>query len=308
MEILFIVFFFIIAGFLIIDLGYLNRKAHVILTKEAAIQSLFWIGISLFYFSLIWIFASNELASQFLGAYITEKMLSVDNLFVMMLIFQYFKLETKYYHRTLYWGILGAVIFRTIFITAGITILSFFHWVLYIFGAVLVYTGWKLLIRKDKEDDEFKENRLFLFLKKYFPFTTDPHEGKFVLRKNGKLLFTSLFSVLLLIETTDILFAFDSIPAVFAISQNWFIVFTSNIFAVMGLRALFFLVENILRKFRYIQYGISLILIFIGTKMLADIVEIRISSTISLMVIVGLLGTSFLFSILFSTKAVKTLK
>lgn len=319
MEILFIVFIFIVIGFLIFDLGFLNRNPHKVSMKSASWQSLFWVSISIFYAGLIYFFVGHELSAEFLSAYLTEKMLSVDNLFVIMLIFRYFKLDEALYHRVLYWGILGAVIFRGIFITAGVAIVSLFHWVLYIFGAILVYTGVKLFLKKDDDDDDFQENRFYKFIVKFLPISKSKKVGNkfFVYEYQNKKTsglgwtfeekgyawrVTPLFLILLLVETTDIIFAFDSIPAVFAISQNWFIIFTSNIFAIMGLRALFFLVEAILRKFRFLQQGISFVLIFIGAKMLVEFFHVEISSLVSLAVIVVTLFISFVASVLLPEK------
>lgn len=299
-SILFIVFGIILALFLIVDLGYLNRQAHRVSTKSALIQSIFWIAISVVFGGLIWVFVGHELAAQFFSAYVTEKMLSVDNLFVIMMIFAFFQVDPKYHHRVLLWGILGAVVLRGIFILAGTFLVTQFHWLLYFFGAFLVYTGFKLLKSGNEEEQEdFNNKRVVRWVKKYLPLTTQEHNGKFLTRINGKIHFTMLFMVLLLVETTDILFAFDSIPAVFAITQDLFIAFTSNIFAVMGLRALYFLVESILEKFWLIGKGVSFILIFIGGKMFADIFNIHISSLISLMVIIGTLGISVVASIQF---------
>lgn len=306
MEILFIVFIIIVVGFLIFDLGFLNRKPHKVSMRSATWQSIFWVAISLFYAGLILFFVGDELAAQFVSAYLTEKMLSVDNLFVIMLIFRYFKLDEKLYHRVLYWGILGAVIFRGLFITAGVAIVALFHWVLYIFGAILVYTGVKLFLKKDEDDNDFQENRFYKFIVKFFPVAKGKDYGdRFFVKLKNHWYVTPLFLILLLVETTDIIFAFDSIPAVFAISQNWFVIFTSNIFAVMGLRALFFLVEAILSKFRYLQQGISFVLIFIGSKMLAEFFHIEISSLISLGVIISTLFLAFLASVLIPEKKVK---
>lgn len=301
MTILLILFAVIVIGFLVIDLGWLNRQAHKITFKAAAYQSLFWVVISLIYGALIWYFMDHELAAEFLSAYITEKMLSVDNLFVIMLIFAYFKIPEKYHHRVLFWGILGAIVFRGIFLTTGTFLVHQFHWILYIFGAFLIYTGFKLFKGGDEEDPDFKENRVYKLATKYLPFTNIEPNGKFWLLQlrpgeKARYVFTNLFLVILLIETTDILFAFDSIPAVLSISQSPFIVFTSNVFAIMGLRALFFLVEGFLNKFEHLQKGISLVLIFIGVKMLLDIWSIHISSLISLGVIIATLGASIALS------------
>lgn len=299
---LIVLFGFIIAGFLIVDLGYLNRKSHMIEFKPALYQSLFWIAIALIFGFLIFLFLSKEMAAEFISAYVTEKMLSVDNLFVIMLIFSFFKLEEKYHHRVLFWGIMGAIIFRGIFIGAGAYIIHQFYWVLYIFGAILLYTGVKLLRDKKEEHIDLNNNRIIKIARKYLPFTANHHNGKFFCRENGKFMFTTLFLIMLLIEGTDIIFAVDSIPAVFSISQNLFVVFTSNIFAIMGLRALFFLIESVLHRFHHLQKGLAFILLFIGLKMLSGIFGLHISSFISFGIIIFALGSSIVLSILFPKK------
>lgn len=299
---LIILFSIIILGFLVADLGFFNRKSHKIEFKPALYQSLFWIGISLIFGFLIYFFISKETAVEFFSAYVTEKMLSVDNLFVILLIFSYFKLEEKYHHKALFWGILGAIVFRGIFIGAGAYIIHQFYWVLYIFGAILLYTGIKLLREKKEEHIDFNKSKIIKLAHKIFPFTNSHHGGKFFFRENGKFYFTSLFLVVLVVEATDIIFAVDSIPAVFAISQNLFVVFTSNIFAIMGLRALFFLIENILHRFHHLQKGLAIILLFIGLKMLSGIFGLHISSLISFGVIMFALASSVILSIIFPKK------
>lgn len=289
---LIILFILIIAGFLIADLGFFNKKNHTIEFRSALYQSLFWVTITLVFSLLIFFYLSKEMAAEFLSAYVAEKMLSVDNLFVIMLIFNFFNLEKQYHHRVLFWGILGAIVFRGIFIGAGAYIIHQFFWVLYIFGAVLLYTGVKLLRDKKEEHVDFRHNKIYKAAHKYLPFTANHHNGKFFCRENGKFMFTSLFLVMLLVEGTDIIFAVDSIPAVFSISQNLFVVFTSNIFAIMGLRALFFLIENILQRFHHLQKGLALILLFIGLKMLSGIFGLHISTFISFGIIMfALIGT-----------------
>lgn len=297
-TILWLVFAAIIIVFLVVDLGILSRQAHKVSTKSALLQSAFWISISVAYGGLIFYLLGSAPAADFLSAYLTEKMLSVDNLFVILLLFGFFQLDSKYHHRVLYWGIMGAVFFRGAFIGLGSMIVSQFHFVLYFFGALLIYTGGKLFLNKEEDKIDFESNKVMKLAKKYLPFTTESHEGHFM--KKGK--FTILFMILLLVETTDILFAVDSIPAVFAITQDPFIVFTSNIFAIMGLRALFFLVENILNTFHHLQKAISFVLIFIGAKMLLDIVDIHISSPISFAVIIGAFILSLITSVLFPHK------
>lgn len=297
-----ILFGIIVAGFLVLDLGYFNRKSHRVEFKPALYQSIFWIAISLVFGFLIFLYIGKEMAAEFFTAYVTEKMLSVDNLFVIMLIFSYFKLEEKYHHRVLFWGILGAVILRAVFIGAGAYIISQFHWVLYIFGAILIYTGIKLLRNKRDGHIDFKKNKVIKLADKYLPFSTGHHGGKFTTKENGKFAFTTLFMIILLVESTDIVFAIDSIPAVFAISQNFFIVFTSNIFAIMGLRALFFLIESVLHRFRHLQDGLAFILLFIGAKMLLTIFGIHISSVVSFGVIMLALCCAIGLSIMFPKK------
>lgn len=312
-----ILFVAIIGGFLIVDLGFLNKKSHKVEFKSAVYQSLFWVAVSLIFGALIYFFESRDFAAEFLSAYVTEKMLSVDNLFVIMLIFRFFKVDERYHHRVLYWGILGAVVFRGITISAGSLIIAQFHWVLYLFGALLVYSGIKLLFESEDEEQDFNDNRVVQFAKKYLPITTKDCGDKFFDRPfesaynpatgyydfpSVKFYFTMLFVVLLLVEVTDIIFAMDSIPAVFAISQHPFIVFTSNIFAIMGLRALFFVVENILNRFHHLQKGVSFILVFIGAKMLVSYFGVHISSLLSFGVILCALAVSVLASLLSQKK------
>jgi tellurite resistance protein TerC len=300
-ELLFI-FGVIIVGFLVADLGFFNRQAHKIGFKSALYQSIFWVAISIAYAFLVFFYLGKGPATEFLSAYVTEKMLSVDNLFVILLLFSFFKLDEKYHHKVLFWGILGAIVFRAIFILAGGYVIGQFHWVLYIFGAILVYTGIKLFNEKKEEHIDFSHNRVFKLASKYLPFSPNHHGGKFWVRENGKLHFTLLFMIVLLVETTDIIFAVDSIPAAFAISQDPFIVFTSNIFAVMGLRALFFLIENVLHRFHHLQKGLSFILLFIGAKMLLGIFDLHISSVISFAIIMLALALSLLLSVAFPKK------
>lgn len=299
---LLIIFSVVVIGFLVADLGFFNKSAHKIPPKSALIQSLFWVAIAFAFGFLIFLFLGQEKAAQFMSAYVTEKMLSVDNLFVIALIFSFFKIEEKFHHKILFWGIMGAIVFRGLFIGIGAIIIEQFHWVLYIFGALLLYTGVKLLNDKKEEHVDFEKNAVVKYAKRFLPFTTSYHQGKFILKEKGKRYFTLLFLIVLLVEATDIIFAIDSIPAAFAITTDPFIIFTSNIFAIMGLRALFFLLENVLHKFHHLQKGLAFILIFIGGKMLIDLFGIHISSTISFAVIMLALAASILLSILFPKK------
>jgi tellurite resistance protein TerC len=299
---LFILFCLVVIGFLVLDLGFFNRRAHKISLRSALIQSLFWIAVALVFAVLVFFYLSPSKAAEFMSAYVTEKMLSVDNLFVIALIFNFFKIEEKYHHRVLFWGILGAIVFRGIFIGIGSIIIDQFHWVLYIFGALLVYTGLKLFRQKKDEHVDLEKSKVVRIAKKYLPFTTEHHNGKFLLKHKGKTYFTTLFLIILLVESTDIIFAIDSIPAAFAITQDPFIIFTSNVFAIMGLRALFFLLENILHKFHHLQKGLAFILIFIGAKMLIDIFGYHISSVVSFGIIMLALSLSMLLSVIFPKK------
>jgi len=291
-----------VVGFLVADLGFFNRTAHKIAFKAALLQSLFWIGVSLVYAIFVYVLIGADSSTQFLTAYVTEKMLSVDNLFVILLIFNFFKLEEKYHHRVLFWGILGAIVFRGLFILTGSIIIEQFHWVLYIFGAILLYTGFKLLRDKKEEHVNFHDSKVLKFARKFLPFTTNHHQGKFFVREQGKLHATILFAIILLVESTDVIFAIDSIPAAFSISQDPFIVFTSNIFAIMGLRALFFLIEHVIHKFHHLQKALSFILIFIGSKMLLGIFHIHIDSIVSFGVIIGALVVALILSVVFPKK------
>ncbi len=299
---LWLVFGITIVGFLIADLGYFNRQAHRVEPRSALIQSGFWISVAIAFGFLIFLFLGRETAAAYMSAYVTEKMLSVDNLFVMLLIFDYFKLEEKYHHRVLFWGIMGAIVFRALFIGLGAVIVSQFHWVLYIFGVILIYTGIKLLTDKQDEHADFGQNPVLRLAHKFLRITESHHGGKFFVREHGKMFATSLVLVMVLIEFTDIVFAVDSIPAAFSISQDPFVIYTSNVFAIMGLRALFSLVEGILHRFHHLQKGLSFILVFIGAKMLAGIFDLHLSSIISFAIIMGALGASLLASYVFPKK------
>jgi tellurite resistance protein TerC len=220
---------------------------------------------------LIYFFGDGPTATfEFFSAYVTEKALSVDNIFVILLILKYFNVKEEYYHNILFWGILGAIVFRAIFIFVGALLIAKFHWILYLFGFFLIYSGIKLFGGDEEMEIEPEKNPLLRTAKRFLPISTDDQNGKFWLRENGKFLFTPLFLVIILIESTDLIFAVDSIPAAFAISRNEFIIYTSNIFAVMGLRAMFFLLANVLDKFWLLQRGLSFVLIFIGAKMLLE--------------------------------------
>ena len=302
--ILFGIFAMIIALFLILDLGLFHKQAHKITTKSALYQSIFWVVVSTLFgvFILLYDESGTEGAVQYFSAYLTEYALSVDNIFVILLILKYFKVNESYYHKILFWGILGAIVFRGIFIFVGTLLIEKFHWLLYIFGVLLIYSGIRIYFDEGDEKIEPEKNPILKFCKKHLPMTNREHGASFVIRENGKLLFTPLFLVIVLIETTDLIFAVDSIPAAFAITQNPFLIYTSNIFAVMGLRAMFFLLAGIIDKFYLLQKGLSVILFFIGAKMLLDIWHIEVSVYLSFTVIIVTLTLSIIFSVLIPRK------
>jgi len=302
-TILFSVFAVVIAIFLLVDLGVFNKSAHKISTRSALYQSIFWVIVSTIFGYLIYRFEEGgaDAAMEYFSAYLTEYALSVDNIFVILLILKYFSVKEEYYHNILFWGILGAVIFRGIFIFVGAYFIHKFHVILYVFGVFLIYSGIKIYFEDSDEKIDPEKNPILKLCRKYLPITPDEMGGKFLVTK-PKLMFTPLFLVIVLIETTDLIFAVDSIPAAFAITQNEFLIYTSNIFAVMGLRAMFFLLSGIIDKFYLLQKGLSIILFFIGAKMLLEIFDIEINPPLSFTVIIVTLTLSIVFSIFIPKK------
>lgn len=303
-TILFGIFAVIIILFLVLDLGLFHKQAHKISTRSALYQSIFWVVVSTLFgvFILFYDESGTEGAVQYFSAYLTEYALSVDNIFVILLILKYFKVNETYYHKVLFWGILGAIVFRGVFIFVGTFLIEKFHWILYIFGVFLVYSAIRIYFEDGDEKIEPEKNPILKFCKKYLPMTQSDQGGNFVVRQDGKLYFTPLFLVIVLIETTDLIFAVDSIPAAFAITQNPFLIYTSNIFAVMGLRAMFFLLAGIIDKFYLLQKGLSVILFFIGAKMLLDIWHVDVNVYLSFTVIIVTLTLSIVFSVLIPRK------
>ena len=297
----YVVFGIVIAIALIFDLGLLSKQSRTVSIRQAFFQTVFWVGLGLGFFLFVWYEDGETKALEYISAYLMEWSLSVDNIFVFILIFSYFGIDDKHSNRVLLLGILIAIILRVIFITVGIAMVQRFSWLLYIFGGFLVYTGIRMfLINSEKEFDPEK-NVVYKFLKKIVPLTRENSRGKFTKIINGKRHFTMLFVVMILLATTDIVFALDSIPAVFAITQTKLVIYTSNIFAVLGLRSLFFLLKGAVDKFRYLKEGIAIVLIFVGVKMLIDYFDIHLPIWISLIVIVVCISSSILFSI-YSTR------
>ncbi len=290
-----IAFTIFVIGMLILDMRIFQRTAHFPSFKEALLWSIFWIFLALIFNVGIWLFLSHQKALEFLTGYIVEKSLSVDNIFVFIVIFTYFGIPKEYQHKILFWGILGAIIFRILFIAAGAALIATFHWIMYVFGAFLVFTAIRLAFKQDTQVHPEK-NIILKIAKKIFPITQNVEGEKFFIRTNGKLLATPLFLVLLVIESTDIVFAVDSIPAIFGITHDVFIVYTSNIFAILGLRALYFLIAGLMIRLKYLQTGLAFVLGFIGVKMLiADIY--KIPTSYSLIVIFIILGIAFIASL-----------
>ncbi|WP_254154159.1 TerC family protein [Chryseosolibacter indicus] len=304
-TILFGIFAIIIILFLVLDLGLFHKQARKISTKSALYQSIFWVFISTCFGIFIYAYDDSgaEGAVEYFSAYLTEYALSVDNIFVILLILKYFQVKEEYYHKILFWGIFGAIVFRAIFIFVGALLIAKFHWILYIFGVFLIYSGIRIYLEDGDEKIEPEKNPILKFCRKYLPVTKGEHGGRFLVREQGKLMFTPLFLVIILIETTDLIFAVDSIPAAFAITQNEFLIYTSNIFAVMGLRAMFFLLAGIIDKFYLLQKGLSIILFFIGAKMLLDIWHIEVNVYLSFTVIIATLILSIVFSVIIPRRA-----
>lgn len=287
-------FTFIVLFILALDLGVFHRRARVVGLREAAIWYTVWVSLALLFNLGIFLWLGAAKGTEFLTGYIIELSLSVDNIFVFLVIFSYFAVPAQYQHRVLFYGILGAIVMRGLFIATGVTLLNMFHWVIYIFGAFLVFTGIRLALRKEGQVHP-ERNPILRLARRFLPVTRKYHGQRFFLRQHGRWVATPLFLVLLALEATDLVFAVDSVPAILAITRDPFIVWTSNVMAILGLRALFFLLSGILRLFRYLNVGLALVLCFVGVKMLAS--EFYTMPTIiSLGVIAGILAATILAS------------
>ncbi len=303
-QITYLIFGGLLVLALAFDLGLLSKKNSHITIKKALWQTIFWVSLAMVFWIVLWILNKNHKeAIEYLSAYLMEWSLSIDNIFVFILIFNFFAVKEKYYARVLLIGILMAIIFRIAFIAVGIGLVQRFEWILYIFGGILVYTGITMFMARHNDEVNLEKNRIYRLLKRVLPLTPSDGEGRWVIHKEGKIYYTSLFVVVIILATTDILFALDSIPAVFAISQNSLVIFTSNIFAVLGLRSLFFLLKGAAGKFSHIQQGIAFMLIFIGVKMLAEMFGVKaIPVYISLLVIVISIAASIIYSVTIANK------
>jgi tellurite resistance protein TerC len=294
-----------ILAMLVLDLGVFHRNAHEVRFREALVWSVIWIALSLLFCAWIYAQFGNERGLEFLTGYLIEKALAVDNIFVFLVIFSAFAVPAAYQHRVLFWGILGALIMRALFIVVGAALIERFHWIMYLFGVFLVLTGIKMLLRRDVEEHP-ERNPLFRMFQRFIPSVSEYHGSRFTVVKDGRRYATPLLLVLVCIETSDLVFAVDSIPAIFAVTKDPFIVFTSNIFAILGLRAMFFLLAGAVQRLNYLQPGLALVLVFVGTKMLlADLYPIPI--VISLGAVATLLGTSVLASLLWPPVAAQSI-
>jgi tellurite resistance protein TerC len=291
---------------LALDLGVFHKHTHKVPVKEAVIWTFVWITLALLFNLFVYLEFGKTKALEFLTGYVIEYSLSVDNIFVFILIFSYFGVKGQYQHKILFWGILGALIMRGIFIFAGVALINRFHWIVIIFGGFLVFTGIRMLFQKEAEVDPEK-NPIVRFFKRFLPVTDNSHGDKLIIRQNHRLHATPLFLVLLIIESSDLIFAVDSIPAILAISHDRFIVYTSNIFAIMGLRSLYFAVAGIMGYFRYLKIGLAFVLTFVGLKMLAGFLHFEIPIVLSLLIILTILVISILASVVIKKKNSETI-
>jgi len=261
---------------LALDLGVFHRKSHEVSVKEALTWTFVWISLAMVFNTIIFYWRGQQQALEFFTGYLVEKALSIDNIFVFIMIFSYFQIPSKYQHKVLFWGILGALIMRVVFIFAGVALIEKFHFTIYLFGALLIYTGYKMFFHNNATIEPDK-NPVIKVFKKFMPVTPQLQEDNFFVKLNGKRFATPLFLVLILIETTDLIFAVDSIPAILAITQDQFIVYTSNVFAILGLRSLYFALAGVVHRFWLLSYGLAVVLVFVGIKMLLiDVYKIPI--------------------------------
>ncbi len=288
-----------VLAMLALDLGVFNRKAHTVTVREASIWTVVWVSLALTFNVGLYFVAGPQAGLEFLTGYLIEYSLSVDNIFVFVLLFTSFAVPPQYQHRVLFWGILGALVMRGTMIGLGVALITSFHWIIYLFGAFLVFAGVRMFFSDEEETVDLERNVVLRFLRRIFPVTDGYRGQKFVVRENGKRMVTPLLLVLALIEVTDLIFAVDSIPAIFAITQEPFIVYTSNIFAILGLRSLYFLLAGVIHKFVYLRYGLAVVLTFVGLKMLSEDF-LHIPTLASLGVIVSVLATSIVASLMSS--------
>lgn len=306
-QITYLVFGIVLIMAVVLDLGLLSKKSKTLSMRQALFQTLFWVSLGLGFGAFMWYEEGKTTALEYISAYLMEWSLSIDNIFVFVLIFSFFKVKEAFIPRALLIGILIAILLRVIFITLGVELVNRFHWLLYVFGIFLVYTGFKMFTTNQDEEFNPADSTVFRFLKRYLPITMSDGNGRYFVRYRGRPVYTSLFVVVVMLATTDIVFALDSIPAVMGISRNVLVIYTSNIFAVLGLRSLFFLLRGAVSKFDYLQQGISIVLVFIGLKMLGEglistVINKQQQVVISLVVIITCISGSILYSIYHNKK------
>ena len=292
-----------VLAMLALDLGIFHRKAHIVSFREAMGWTVAWVTLAALFNMGIWHFAGAEKALEFTTGYVIEYSLSVDNIFVFALLFSYFAVPATYQHRVLFWGILGALVLRALMIVAGTVLITKFAWVIYVFGAFLIITGIKMIVKQEEEIHP-ERNPIVKWFKRLMPVTSDYREDKFFVRENGVRMATPLFVVLMLVEMSDILFAVDSIPAIFAVTKDPFIVYTSNVFAILGLRSLYFALAGVLDKFHYLKIGLGIVLTFVGVKMLLGHTVWKINTLVSLGVIISVLAGSIVMSLVRPKKVI----
>ena len=292
-----------VLAMLALDLGVFHRKAHVVSLKESFAWTFVWIGLALVFNLGVWHYAGSTKALEFFTGYLIEKSLSVDNVFVFALLFSYFAVPQLYQHKVLFWGILGALIMRAIMIVLGAALITKFAWIIYVFGGFLILTGIKMIVKREEEIHP-ERNPVVIWFKRLMPVTPDYRGDKFFVRENGIRMATPLFVVLLLVEISDVIFAVDSIPAIFAVTKDPFIVYTSNVFAILGLRSLYFALAGVMDKFHYLKIGLGVVLTFVGVKMILAHTAWKIDTLVSLGVIVVILATSVVMSLLRPKKVV----
>ena len=292
---LWIAFGLFVAALLALDLGVFHRRPHAVSLKEALMWSGAWIGLAFVFNAGVWHWRGSDSGLEFLTCYLVELSLSVDNLFVFLLLFSYFKVPAQYQHKVLFWGVIGALGMRALFILAGVTLMHRFHAIIYVFGAVLIFGGLKMAFGKEKDVNP-ERNPVLRLLRRFVPVTKDYHQSHFFVKQDALWQATPLFVVLLMLETTDLVFAVDSVPAVLSITIDPFIVYTSNVFAILGLRSMFFALSGIIKAFTYLHYGLAAVLVFVGVKMMLSAVY-KIPTPISLLIILGMLVVSIAASI-----------
>jgi tellurite resistance protein TerC len=286
-----------VLAMLALDLGVFHRRAHVVSLREAITWTVVWISLAMIFNLGLWYLAGPQKALEFFTGYLIEYSLSVDNIFVFALLFSYFAVPAKYQHRVLFWGILGALVMRAVMIIAGTLLIAKFAWIIYVFGGFLILTGIKMIVKKEEEIHP-ENNPVVRWFKRLMPVTAGYREDKFFVRENGVRMATPLFVVLLLVEVSDLIFAVDSIPAIFAVTTDPFIVYTSNVFAILGLRSLYFALSGVMDKFHYLKVGLGVVLTFVGVKMLLAHTAWKIDTLVSLGVIVLILAAAVVMSLL----------